>query len=148
MTPREGRKNPADTQRPDDRSLDMPQPAPDLTDVRAVALTTCPLLAEHLRQLHPAVRTCLLTRIAGIGTLPDTDALLLLTRHDPASPAAAPAGNGLVTTTVYIGTDLDDAGIWARAVKLRAEQVYVLPDQDAHLAGELSWHLDIPPAAS
>jgi hypothetical protein len=126
----------------------MPQPPPDLTDVRAVALTTCPLLAEHLHQLHPAVRTCLLTRLAGLGTLPDTDALLLLTRHDPHSPAAAPAGNGLVTTTVYIGTDLDDAGIWARATKLRAGQVYVLPDQDAQLADELNWHFDSPPAAS
>ncbi len=115
---------------------------PDLTAIRAVAFTTCPLLAAHLHRLHPGIRTCLLTRLAGIGTLPDTDALLLLTHYDPASPAASPAGNGLVTSAVYIGTDLDDAGIWNRATKLRAEQVYTLPDQDAQLRDELNWHLE------
>ena len=87
------------------------------------------------------LRTCLLTRLAGAGTLPDSDALLLLTHYDPASPAASPVGNGLVTTTVYIGTDLDDARIWKRATKPRAEQVYILPDQDAQLRDELNWHL-------
>ena len=120
----------------------MTQTPPDLTDIRAVAFTACPLLAAHLNRLHPGLRTCLLTRLAGIGTLPDSDALLLLTRYDPASPAASPAGNGLVTTTVYIGTDLDDAGIWNRATKLRAGQVYILPDQDAQLRDELHWHLE------
>ena len=120
----------------------MTQTPPDLTDIRAVAFTTCPLLAAHLHRLHAGIRTCLLTRIAGIGTLPDTDALLLLTHYDPASPAASPAGNGLVTSTVYIGTDLDDAHIWKRATKLRAGQVYILPDQDAQLRDELNWHLE------
>ena len=130
---------------PGERDRAVSPPPPDLTDIRAVALTTCPLLADRLRQLHPRIRTCLLTRLAGIGPLRDTDALLLLSRYDPHSPAAAPAGNGVVTTTVYIGTDLDDAGIWARARKLRASQVYVLPDQNRELRDELNWHLDTPP---
>ena len=57
-------------------------------------------------------------------------------------PAAASAGsNGLVTTTVYLGTDLDDADVWARAVKLRARDVLVLPDQDAQLVTLLAQHL-------
>ena len=120
----------------------MPETRPDLTAVRAVAFTTCPLLAAHLTALHPGVRTCQMTRLAGVGTLPDTDALLLLTHYDPDHPAASPAGNGLVTSTVYIGTDLDDAGVWARATKLRASQVFLLPDQDAQLVDELSWHFD------
>lgn len=122
---------------------------PDLSGVRAVALTCCPLLAEHLVELHPAIRICLLTRLSGIGTLPDTDALLLLTRHDPNRANGAigdsgdksPAGNGLHTTTVYIGTDLDDAGVWARAVKLRASKVLFIPSDDRELLDQLRQHL-------
>jgi len=118
----------------------MPATQPDLTGVRAVAVTACPLLAEHLSGLHPGVRSVLLTRIAGIGTLRDLDALLLLTHHDPASPGASPAGNGLVTTTLYIGTDLDDADVWARAVKLRAAEVLFVPDDDEKLTRRLAQH--------
>ena len=120
----------------------MPATRPDLTDVAAVVLTTCPLLAGHLTDLHAGVRTALLTRIAGIGTLPDHDGLLLLTSHGP--DGAGPAGNGLVTTTIYLGTDLDDAAVWARAVTLRAEAVLVLPDQDDALASRLVEHLGQP----
>ncbi len=127
---------------PETQPETSPDMHPDLTAVRAVAFTTCPLLAAHLSALHPGVRTCQMTRLAGVGTLPDTDALLLLTHHDPKHPAASPAGNGLVTTTVYIGTDLDDADIWARATTLRASQVFLLPDQDAQLVDELNWHFD------
>ena len=140
----EQRETPPATTGPGERDRAVPPPSPDLTNIRAVALTACPLLADRLRQVHPGIRTCLLTRLAGIGTLSDSDALLLLTRYDPHSPAAAPAGNGLLTTTVYIGTDLDDAGIWARARKLRATQVYVLPDQYRELRDELNWHFDTP----
>ena len=119
----------------------MPETRPDLTGVRAVAVTACPLLAAHLSALHPAVATALLTRLAGIGTLSDTDALLLLTHHDPSSPAANPAGTGLVTETLYIGTDLDDADVWARAVKLRAAEVLIVPSDDAKLTARLAQHL-------
>ncbi len=117
---------------------------PDLTAVRAVALTTSPHLAAHLAGLHPGVRTALLTRIAGIGTLPDTDALLLLTTYDPDARHTSPTGNGLVTTTLYIGTDLDDVDVWARAVKLRAEHVLIVPDQDEQLVARLAQHLGAP----
>ncbi len=119
----------------------MPHTRPDLSDVRAVVLTCCPMLAAHLVELHPAIRTCLLTRLAGIGTLPDTDALLLLTRRDPDSATAGPAGNGLVTTTVYVGTNLDDASVWARSVKLRAHQVLFSPSDDQELVDQLRQHL-------
>ncbi|MDP9431573.1 MAG: hypothetical protein M3P91_02305 [Actinomycetota bacterium] len=80
-------------------------------------VTACPLLAAHLTALHSSLRTALLTRLAGIGRLRDRDGLLLLTHHDPAAGDAA--GNGQVTTTIYLGTDLDDADVWARAIKLR-----------------------------
>jgi hypothetical protein len=101
-------------------------------------VTACPLLAAHLTALHPGLRSALLTRLASIGTLRDRDGLLLLTHHDPA--AAAP-GNGLVTTTIYLGTNLDDADVWARAVKLRVREVLVLPDQDAQLVALLIEHV-------
>ena len=119
----------------------MPDTRPGLTGVRAVAVTTCPLLAAHLSALHPAVATALLTRLAGIGTLADTNALLLLTSYDPTSPAASPAGTGLVTETLYIGTDLDDADVWARAVKLRAAEVLIVPSDDTKLTARLTAHL-------
>ena len=117
----------------------MPDTRPDVTGVAAVVVTACPLLASHLTALHPGLRTALLTRLAGIGTLRDRDGLLLLTHHDPT--AAGAGSNGLVTTTVYLGTDLDDADVWARAVKLRARDVLVLPDQDAQLVTLLAQHL-------
>lgn len=61
--------------------------------------------------------------------------LLLFTHQDA-------AGNtGPATTTIYLGTDLDDAEVWARAVKLRARQVLVLPDQDSQLVALLPAHL-------
>ncbi len=112
----------------------MPETRPDRTAVAAVVVTACPLLAAHLTALHPGLRTALLTRLAGIGTLRDRDGLLLLTHQD--------AGNtGPATTTIYLGTDLDDADVWARAVKLRARQVLVLPDQDSQLVALLAAHL-------
>lgn len=121
----------------------MPDIRPDLTGVRAVAVTTCPLLAAHLAELHPAVSTALLTRLAGIGTLRDVDALLLLTRHDLEDRTAGPAGNGLVTETLYIGTNLDDADVWARAVKLRAAEVLFAPSDDDKIAARLVQHLGV-----
>ncbi len=92
----------------------MPATRPDLTGVAAVVVTACPLLAAYLTALHPDLCTALLTRLAGIGQ---------------------------ATTTIYLGTDLDDAGVWARAVKLRAREVLVLPDQDALLVALLTQHL-------
>ncbi len=120
---------------------------PDLTGAlgssAAVVVTACPLLAAHLTALHPGLRTALLTRLAGVGTLRDRDGLLLLTHHDPGPVAGvAPATAGdLVTTTINLGTDLDDAGRVGRAVKLRARDVLVLPDQDPQLVALLSQHL-------
>ncbi len=119
----------------------MPDIRPDLTGVHAVALTCCPLLAAHLAGLHPGIRTGLLTRLAGIGTLPDTDALLLLTRRAPDDVATSPAGNGLSTTTVYIGTNLDDAGVWDRMVKLGASQILFSPSDDDKLIEQVRQHL-------
>ena len=122
----------------------MPETRPDLTgpaDCGAVVVTACPLLAAHLTALHPrleawGLRTALLTCLAGIGTLRDRDGLLLLTRRgDPAGD------HGPATTAVYLGTDLDDADVWARAVKLRARDVLVLPDQDGQLVALLAAHL-------
>ncbi len=103
-------------------------------------VTACPLLAAQLTALHSGLRTALLNRLAGIGTLRDRDDLLLLTHHDTAAPGG-PTGNGLVSTTIYLGTDLDDADVWARAVKLRAREVLVLPNQDAQLLALLTQHI-------
>ena len=112
----------------------MPDTRPDPTggDCAAVVVTACPLLAAHVTALQPGLHTALLTRLAGIGTLRDRDGLLLLTDR---------ADHGPSTTTVYLGTDLDDADVWARAVKLRARDVLVLPDQDAQLVALLAAHL-------
>ena len=115
----------------------MPDTRPDLTgvDCAAFVVTVCPLLAAHVTALQPGLRTALLTCLAGIGTLRDRDGLLLLThRRDPAGD------HGPATTAVYLGTDLDDADVWARAVKLRARDV-VLPDRDAQLVALLAAHL-------
>lgn len=108
--------------------------------VRAAVVTVDPLLAAHLAALHTGVHTAVLTRLPGTteGTLRDTDALLVLAgRPTPDGPATRP-------TTIYVGTDLDDASGWARAVKLRADHVVVLPDTDAEaqLRQWLREHLD------
>jgi len=47
--------------------LSCPTPRLDLTDVRAVVVTACPLLAAHPAAPHPGVHTALLTRLVGIG---------------------------------------------------------------------------------
>lgn len=65
----------------------MPDIDPQLTDVHAVVVSSCPQLARQLAALHPAIATVLLTRLAGIGTLRDRDALLVLTHRDPADSA-------------------------------------------------------------
>lgn len=118
----------------------MPETRPDLPAVTAVAVTVCPLLAAHLVALHPGLRTGALTRLAGAGTLRDTDGLLLLSHHDPAAAHADP-NTGRVTTTIYLGTDPDDATVWARAARLRAHEVLVLPQDDEQLTARLTWHL-------
>ena len=118
----------------------MPETRPDLTgpaDCAAVVVTACPLLAAHVTALQPrleawGLRTALLTCLAGIGTLRDRDGLLLLTRRGDHGPA---------TMTVYLGTDSGGADVWARAVKLRARDVLVLPDQDGQLVALLAAHL-------
>ncbi len=120
---------------------------PDLTAVRALIVTADPLLANHLTQLAPVLRSAQLTRIAGIGNLADVDGLLLLSsngRH-PAAPDAVPnpTGNGVHTTTVYIGTDLDDAGVWARAVALRAPRVLFSPSDDEQITALIAQHLQV-----
>lgn len=119
----------------------MPDTRPDAADVRAVVVTACPLLAEHLTGLHTGVYSALLTRIAGIGTLPDSDALLLLAHHSGPTEPPETLAERLNTTTLYIGTDLDDAGVWARAVKLRADDVLFVPGDDKKLTARLAQHL-------
>lgn len=113
---------------------------PDLTGVHAVALTSCPLLAAHLADLHPGIRTGL-TGNAGAAALPDTDAVLVLTNPNPDGTASSPADEVLRTTTVYIGTDLDDAGVWERAVQLRATDVLFSPSDDDELVAQVREHL-------
>lgn len=108
---------------------------PDRTAVAAVVVTACALLAAHVTALHRGLRTALFTRLAGIGTLRDRDGLLLLNRQD------ATGNTGPATTTIYLGTDLDDVDVWAHVVKLRARQVLVLPDQDSQLVALLAAHL-------
>ena len=95
--------------------------------VGAVVVTVDPLLAVHLAGLHTGAHTAVLTRLPGTaeGPLRDTDALLVLDGR------LTPDGTNVRPTTVYVGTDLDDATVWGRAVKLRADHVVVLPDPDA-----------------
>ena len=101
--------------------------------VRAAIVTVDPLLVDYLTGLHPDLAAGLLTRLPGTseGILRDTDALLVLTaEHDHSMGGRA--------MTVYLGTDLDDASVWERAVKLRAEHVAFLPDPAAE-ARILGW---------
>ena len=124
----------------------------DTDPPHAVALTASPTLGVHLAGLHPGLRLVLLHRIAGIGTLPDTDALLLLNTTPPrrvvrtgrppaggASSSTSPGPGGPVR--LYVGTDLDDAGVWDRARKLHATTTLFLPDDDTRLAARLALHL-------
>ncbi len=91
------------------------------TTTHAAVLTADPLLAGHLLTLAAGLRVGLLTRLPGTSEhhLRDTDALLVI---------PPPAGGR--THTVYIGTDLDDHTVWARATRLRADAVVVLPDTE------------------
>ncbi len=97
----------------------MPDTRPDLDRRRRRRGHRLPAARRAPHRAAPRLRTGLLTRLAGIGTLRDRDGLLLLTSHE--SAAAGPAGNDLVTT-IYLGTDLNDADVCARAVKLRARE--------------------------
>ena len=147
----------------------LTDPHTDHDPPQAVALTASPTLGVHLAGLHPRLRFVLLQRIAGIGTLPDTDALILLnpTPRRRVIRSSRPPGPGTTSSTptsstptsstptsstatssdaagpvrLYVGTDLDDAGVWARARKLHASTTLFLPDDDARLAARLALHL-------
>lgn len=106
--------------------------------VRAAVVTVDPLLAAHLAGLHAGVHTAVLTRLPGTteGTLRDSDAPLVLAGR------LIPDGTHTRPTTVYVGTDLEDATVWARAVELRADHVLILPAAEAPLRQWLREHLD------
>lgn len=89
-----------------------------------------PLLAAHLIALHSGLRTALLTRLADIGTLRTAKACSCSPSTLRATRPAT--GADMVTTTIYPGTNLDGAQVRARAAKLRASEVLILPDRDAH----------------
>lgn len=86
----------------------------------AALVTADPLLALELTRTFAGIRAGLLTRLPGAHEthLRETDALLLI---------PPPGGTG-PTRTVYIGTDLDDQTVWARAAALHAVRAVFLPD--------------------
>jgi secretion/DNA translocation related CpaE-like protein len=65
-----------------------------------------------------------------------TTAPLVVVGHDLV-PACMEAGLTRRSGVVLIGDDLDDAGVWQRAVTLGAEQVVLLPDGEAWLVAAL-----------
>ena len=117
-----------------------------LTTVRAVLITSCPLLATHLTELHPGVRAALITNVAGIGALASGDALLLLSNdHHRDHPGGQPnpARNGLRTTTLYIATTPDDPDVWDRATTFHASEILFSPADDDQLRTRLAQHLRV-----
>jgi hypothetical protein len=105
----------------------------------AVLLTGCRFLATYLTELHPGV--------VAVTRSTDSRAAGLLT----ASPAGVdpagvlPVGDGLLVLSggstrraVYVSGDLDDAGIWDRAVRLGAGFVALLPDGEPWLRDQLT----------
>ncbi len=114
-------------------------PATTTTDPtpRVRLLTADRFLAAYITALHPAVTTTTPDRDPAVGAilahlaeaLPATDGLLMF------------AGGGADRRSVYLGWDLDDAGIWSRAVAVHAETVAMLPDGEDWLRTELHTHL-------
>jgi len=111
---------------------------------RVRLLTADRFLAAYITALHPAVSITTPDRDPAVGVildklaalahlaealLPPTDGLLLF------------AGGGCDRRSVYLGWDLDDAGIWSRAVAVHAETVAMLPDGEDWLRTELHTHL-------
>lgn len=117
-----------------------PDPITDPTP-RVRLLTADRFLAAYITALHPAVSTTtpdpafgrILDTLAALAhlaeALPATDGLLLF------------AGAGTGRRPVYLGWNLDDAGIWSRAVAVHAETVAMLPDGEDWLRTELHTHL-------
>lgn len=81
-----------------------------------------PLLALEVTERFAGLRAGLLTRLPGTheGHLRDTDALLL----------RPPRGEHRWARTVYLGTDLDNHTVWARAAALHVCCAVFLPDPD------------------
>jgi hypothetical protein len=114
-------------------------PSDPATKPVAVLLTGCRFLAAYLTELHPglvAVTHSTDSRAAGLLTAPGAGV-------DPTG--VLPIGDGLLvladSTTrraVYVSGDLDDAGIWDRAVRLGAGFVAVLPDGEPWLRDQLT----------
>ncbi len=85
-------------------------------------VTADPLLALELTERFAGLRAGLLTRLPGThaGHLRDIDALLL----------RPPRGEHRWARTVYLGTDLDNHTVWARAAALHVCCAVFLPDPD------------------
>ncbi len=108
---------------------------------RVRLLTADRFLAAYITALHPGVTTTtpdpafgrILDKLPALAhlaeALPPTDGLLLF------------AGGGADRRSVHLGWDLDDAGIWSRAVAVHAETVAMLPDGEDWLRTELHTHL-------
>jgi hypothetical protein len=105
----------------------------------AVLLTGCRFLAAYLTELHP--------KLVAVTHSTDPRAAGLLTASasgvDPAGVLSI--GDGLLVLAdrstrlaVYVSGDLDDAGIWDRAVRLGAGFVAVLPDGEPWLRDQLT----------
>jgi hypothetical protein len=112
----------------------------------AVLLTADRYLAAYLTALHPGV-----TAVADT-TDPRAHGLLdaISAQTDP---GVVKAGDGLLVLgggdtawSVYIGGDIDDAGIWSRAVAVQAEFVAILPDGEDWLRDQLADHLGAGPS--
>src|SRR5688500_10752073 len=83
------------------------------------------VVAEDLRTARAAWATAALV-LVGDDVARDLDA--------PGAPTPAPARRGDV---VLVGRDLDDGGVWRRAVSLGAEHVVFLPDAEPWLVDRL-----------
>lgn len=111
----------------------------------AVLLTADRYLVAYLTALHP--------RVTAVADTTDPRAHGLLDAISAETdPGVVKAGDGLLVLggrdtawSVYIGADLDDAGIWSRAVILRAAYVALLPDGELWLRRRLTDHLGAGP---
>jgi len=121
------------------------QPVPE--PPRAVPVTVCPLLAAHVAELSPLVRTTMLRRLPGIGEP-------LVPRHRRAAHADGRqrdrdrAGHrpGALQHLLYLSTRPDDAGVWDRACAVRpaVASIWLLPQDDVSLLLEINAQLGTP----
>lgn len=105
----------------------------------ALLITDRADLAAAVTALHPGVVVTSEDPTLPVGhhlRTPDGYGLLLLV------PAATDLLSAVGQGRLYlIGTDLDDAGVWALAVRARVEKIVILPDGAPWLADQLARHL-------